>query len=134
MFGRIWAFLTSFVLILVLCLSRWTLPFVFVVALYRGFTFVINVFWIIIKFGVGTGLVLLVVYFVLLLLYSILLLVVCVFLMKFFAEARCGGFRGAINWRHFGHSGFYFAAAITAFAFLEYLILTLTISRIVFVI
>lgn len=130
---RIFAFGLAFLLVLVVCLNRWTMLLSFIVAGYQGFSAVLNLYWIIAKFGV-VGIVLLVIYAILLVGLAVLTICMIVFCMRVGACARGAGMRGAIDWPVLGRGTLMLGIAISAFALLEYLFFFVILSRIVFVV
>ena len=133
MIGRMWLFVVSFAIIFVVSLNRWTVFVVFPITAYHGFSIVINMYWVIARFGVPLGSVLLVTYLLILVAVLVLVLVATVYCMRICVPARSGGLRGAINWRCFGRDTLSFLCAITVVALVEYFLYWAILSKFVFV-
>lgn len=134
MIGRVFSFAVMIGFIFVLCLNRWTSFLAFGVATYQGFNIVINLYWIIARFGVATGAVLFFIYGLMLIILTILTVIAIVFCLRVTEPCRCGGMRGGIKWRDLKSQIVYFAAAITIFSFVEWLWFMLILSKIVFIV
>ncbi|MDR0462499.1 MAG: hypothetical protein LBG88_04205 [Christensenellaceae bacterium] len=132
--ARIFAFAIIFGLVFALTLHKWTVFLVFPIAGYKGFEIFINLYWTITKFGMATGTVLFVCYFIILLALLVLTLAMMVFCMRFCEPIRLGGFRGGVQWKCFWPPAIKFLVAIVIFAIGEYFIYWLLLSKFVFVV
>jgi hypothetical protein len=134
MIGRIFSFGLMMALVFVLCLNRWTAFLAFGAAVYSGFSIVINLYWIIARFGVATGAVLFFVYAIMLSILTILTMIAIVFCLRVTEQCRHGGIRGGIKWRECRNKCVYFLVAICVFSFVEWLWFMLLLSKIVFIV
>ena len=132
--GRIFYFAMMFALIFIVCLNRFTVFAVFGIAIYMGFSLVINLYWIIARFGIATGFVLLFVYSVLLLFYTIFVLIAIVFCLRVTSPVRTGGMRGGIQKFDFARHCGIFLAFVAGFALAEYLCFLFFVSKIVYIV
>jgi len=132
--GRLLDFVIFFGIIFVVCLHRWTVFFVFLLAGYRGFSMVVNLYWSLAKFSVISGVALFLVYLILFLILLIIFLAAIVFCLRATAEVRRGGWRGGIRWQDFTKGGIVLLCIIIGFALLEWALYWLILSKIMFVI
>ena len=116
------------------CLHRWTYWICFVLAAYQGFTLVVNLYWILAKFGLVVGLPLFIVYLVLLLALVGLYICAIVYCMRTGAKARELGLKSGINLKRVGRDALVALAAAGVFALVEWLFYFIILSKIVFVV
>jgi hypothetical protein len=134
--GRVFFFALMTAGVFLLCLNRFTVFGVFAVALYQGFHVVVNLYWVIARFGFATGSLLLLCYSVLLLVYSAILITAVIWCLRVTAPARAGGggVRGAIKWREFLQQCAVFGVVVFVFALTEYVLFLVLISKIVYIV
>jgi hypothetical protein len=133
MLNRVFDFVVIFGIIFALCLHRWTVIFVFAAVGYKAFSIIINLYWIIVKFGLFSGIILFVVYLVLFFVLLVLVTAAAVYCMRTCADARNNGLRDGMRWNEFARGCGVFLCVVTAVAFCEWLIYALILSKIVFV-
>ena len=134
MMGRAFYFLLFAVVIFVFSLFKWTVWLVFVMAAYRGFTIVINLWWVVAIFGMGMGFVLFLIYFFILIAQLLLTFVVMVYCVRECSWGRRGGLRGNLRIKEWYKPGLMIAVAILALALVEWFMFWLILSRFVFVV
>jgi len=132
--GRIFAFFVMMGLTMLVCMHRWTLFLVFGLATYHGFNVVINLYWIIARFGVATGSVLFTFYIFILIAVMVTYIVMTVYCMRVCTPIRGAGFRNCFKWSEVGSACISFAIACAVIAVTEFLIFYLLISKIVFIV
>jgi len=133
MVGRIFYFALFFALVFLVCLHRWTVWLAFPLALFKGFSFIVNMWWIVAKFGFVTGLVLFFFYLVWFIVLLMLVVAVIVYCLRACETCRRGGLRGGLRWREVGKSAGIFLVAVTILAFFEWVSYWLVLSKIVFI-
>ena len=131
--GRVFFCVLFFGVIFLMSLNRFTMWGVAIMLAYRGFALVINLYWVLLKFGFTTGLVLFFIYLVLFLTLVAFYLVAAVFCLRVCAPVRAGGLRGGIRWGEFSHAALTFLCYILAFAIIEWGMYWAVLSKIVFV-
>lgn len=132
--GRLFGTVIFFAFIFATCMHRWTVFFAFGLIGYQGFTLVVNVYWAISKFGVVSGMVLFILYLILLIILLMIIICVTAFLIRVTAEIRKCGLRGGMKWRLFFKQCIIIATVIIAFAFFEWFLYRLILSKFVFVV
>jgi len=132
--GRVLDFALLFLGIFLVCMHRWTVFLVFPYVAYRGFSIVVNLYWIFAKFGMFTGLALFLSYLFWFIVLLFIVFAVIIYCMRMCAGVRRGGFRGAIRWNDFARHCGVFLGVICVFAFLEWLVYWLVLSKIVFIV
>lgn len=121
------------VLVFILSLSKWTVLFVFPYIALRGFFSVINLFWIIDRFGMFHGLPFFLIYLVILFIVLIFFIVAATFILKRASHARQYGFKCGFSWREIRRPIFHIIIGIATIAFLEWLLYFLILGRMVYV-
>ena len=132
--GRVFFFALMCGFVFLLCMNKWTVFGVFAVALYQGFHVMVNLYWVIARFGFATGSLLLVSYFFVLIIYSAIMITAIVFLLRATAGVRTGGIRGAIKWREFFNQAAVFGVVVFVFSLVEYILFLVFISKIVYIV
>jgi len=132
--GRLLGFTVFFGIIFIMCLHRWTVFFVFLIAGYRGFSTVVNLYWSLAKFSIVSGIALFLVYLILFLILLVIFLSAIVFCLRATAEVRRGGWRGGICWKNFSKGCVVLLCVIVGFALFEWVLYWLILSKIMFVI
>lgn len=134
MMGRVLYFALFVVAIFLLSLNRWTVWLVFILAVYRGFVLVINIWWIIATFGMVMGLGLFLIYLVLFIVLLVLTETVMVYCIRENVWCRRGGLRGNLRWRDWQKPLLIFLSCIVVLAITEFIFYWLVLSRFVFVV
>ena len=130
--ARLFEFTTITAFIFLVCLNTYTALFTLAYCGLRTCTIVINIYWIIAKFGIISGLVILLVYIFFLILLLLVYIALAVYMLKTCAQIRRNGFRYAIRWKALWHALLIFALAITIIALLEWLVYILILSKFIF--
>ena len=131
--GRLFDFVIFFGIVFVVCLHRWTVFFVFLLAGYRGFSMVVNLYWSLAKFSVVSGIALFLVYLVLFLILLVIFLAAIVFCLRVAAEVRRAGWRGGICWKNFTKGCIVLLCVVVGFSLLEWVLYWLILGKIMFV-
>ena len=132
--ARLFEFATVAAFIFLVCLNTYTALLALAYCGLRTCTIVINIYWIIAKFGLISGLVMLIFYIFFLLLLLAVFVALVIFMLKNCAQIRRNGFRYAIKWRDFWRTIFIFAVIITVIALLEWLVYILILSKFIFLV
>jgi hypothetical protein len=93
---------------------------------------VVNLYWIIARFSLLNGLVLLLAYGLFLIVLMLVCVCLVVFMLKNCSRIRRNGFRYGIRWDDFWRTLFVFALVITAIALVEWFVWWLILSKFVF--
>jgi hypothetical protein len=134
MIARMFSFAVSFAIIFVLSFKKWTVIIIFPLAGYKGFEIFINLYWTITKFGMATGIVLLITYFVFLTVLLVITLAAAIYCMRLCEPVRLGGFRCGVDWNGALYNVLKFFGAVFVFALAEYFVYYLILSKLVFVV
>jgi hypothetical protein len=130
--GRIFDFILALALVFLLSLHRWTVLLVFPFVALKSYTLVVNLYWIVARFGFMAGGVLFFIYLFWLIVIMIVFITAVVFLLRSCAGVRQGGFRGALQTKRFLKSMGIFVGVILAIGFLEWVLYALVLSKFVF--
>lgn len=133
-FARLLDFVLVCAFVFLIGLTSYTALLAFVYISFRASTIVINLYWVIAKFGVISGMVLFLVYLFFLILLLLFFAVVIIYILKYCAQIRRNGFRHGINWKEFWHGLFIFFLAITVIAVCEGLVYWLILSKFIFLV
>ena len=131
---RLIDFLFSFGLVMLFCLSKWTFLLVFPFLAFRSFWMVVNLFWILDRFGMAHGLVLFLVYSVVLTFVLMVFICSIIFALKRGKQCRVYGLRVGLRWGEVRAHACCFLIILTAVGFVEWLLYFLVLSRMVFII
>jgi len=121
-------------MIFVFSLSRWTVWLVFVMAAYRGFVTVVNLYWIVATIGMVMGFALFIVYLILFLLLIVLMIIVMIICIRECSWIRKGGFRCNLRWKDWQRHSIVCITTIISFAILEWIMYWLILSRFIYVV
>ena len=120
-------------LVFLLNMTKWTFLFTFPYLAFRAFWMMINLFWIIDRFGFMHGSVLFIVYLVVLVTLLIIFACACVFIIKRGRMCRMYGFRSGLRWMDIRRSVYSIVLWVAFVAFVEWLMYILVLSRLVFI-
>jgi ABC-type multidrug transport system fused ATPase/permease subunit len=132
-FGRVFEFVVFSAFVFLVCLHSWTALLCFPLLAFRGFSLVINIYWIIAKFGMFTGLGLLIVYVIILVGLIGLYACLALYIMGQCSQVRCCGFRGH-KFREFFRCMFWFTVVFVAIALVEWVLYFLMFSKMIFLV
>ena len=123
LWARIFGFALFFACAFVVCLNKWTSWLVFPLIAFQGFTLVINMYWILTRFGIATAVPLFIFY--LLIMLALLVLEICavIYLLHL---------RGRIRGNNVARPCFMFLCSIAVFALVEWVLYWLILARLVF--
>ena len=131
--ARLMEFSFGLLLVFIFNLSRFSFWLTFPYIAFRAFWKVINLFWIVDRFGFTHGSVFFLVYLILFLFMLFLFIVSALFLIKRCAQIRKYGFRVGCRWHEVRRPCFYIIVGILAVGVLEWLMYFLVLSRLVYV-
>lgn len=131
--ARLFDFLLVFAFVFLVCLTGPTSLLCFPYLIFRGFSIVINCYWIIAKFGLMGGLLLFIVYLVVLLLLTAIFLCAMVFVMRHCTSIRRHGFR-THRWRDFFRGLGVILTIVFILALAEWLFYVLFLSKVIFLV
>ncbi|MCL2846608.1 MAG: hypothetical protein FWE38_02855 [Firmicutes bacterium] len=126
-------FAFAFVLVMLFSLSKWTVLLVFPYLAFRGFWVVINLFWVIDRFGFAHAAVLFFVYLIVLITLLIIFAAAVLFALRRGKACRMFGLRCGLGWREVRRPLTTFAVILFCVAVIEWLLYFLVLSRMVFV-
>ena len=127
-------FVFGLLLVLLFSMTKWTVLFTFPYVAFRAFWVVINLYWIVDRFGFLHGFVLFLVYLVVLTALLVLFLCATIFALRRGKVCRQYGFKEAFRWREIRNTVYALTMALALVAFLEWLLYFTILSRMVFVI
>jgi len=128
-FGRFFDIFLKGLLIFLVALTPFTRWIVFPLLALRGYWVVVNMFWIVSRFGIS-GIVLAIVYFFILMIVLSLLVVFAIYLIKLAKQVRLYGLRSCDH-RAF-KTTMMFAFVVFVLSFFEWMLYFLILSRMVF--
>jgi hypothetical protein len=113
-------------------LSKWTWLLTFPYLSFRAFWAVINLYWIVNRFGFIHGLLFFVVYLIVFLVLLCMLAFACIFIIKKCQQIRAYGFRSCIRWREIGKPIFWFTLCIAFIALVEWFMYFMILARLIY--
>ena len=120
-------------LVFIFGLSRWTVFFIFPFVALRGFWIVMNLFWIVNRFGFLHGLPFIITYFLVFMVVAIVFICGCIYAIKKSKQIRCFGFRSCVSFREDKRPvGTIIFAAVTI-AVIEFFLYFLILARMLYV-
>ena len=119
-------------LVFLMCLSKWTMWLAFPYLAFRGYWIVVNIFWVLDRFGFLPGILLIVIYTVWLSILLILFIIATIFLLRHCANIRKFGFRCNRTRRDFFHGLAMLGITVLFIAVVEWLVYWLILSRMIF--
>jgi len=123
----------AFILVVLLGMTKWTMLFIFPYLSFRAFWAVINIFWIIDRFGAFHGAVLVIIYAIILLSLLVLFTAACVFALKRGRSVQLYGLRCGYRLAEIRRSLVTMTIFLVTIAFIEWLLYFLILSRMLFV-
>ncbi|MCL2755816.1 MAG: hypothetical protein FWE45_02075 [Firmicutes bacterium] len=114
-------------------LSKFSFWLTFPYVGFRAFWMVVNLFWIVDRFGFVHGSIFFFAYLVIFIILIIMFSLACIFIMKRCAQIRKFGWRSGCSFREIRHPLFWLTASILLIAFVEWLLYFLILGRMVYI-
>ncbi|MCL2569939.1 MAG: hypothetical protein FWE16_01895 [Firmicutes bacterium] len=133
-FSRFLDFGFAILLVILFCMTKWTSWLTFPFIAFRAFWSVINLFFIVDRFGFFHGMPLFIVYLIVFVFTTIIFICACIFVLKRGRLCRLYGSRVGYNWNEIKRAVFAILTAVVVVALIEWLLYFLILSRLAFVI
>lgn len=131
---RFFDIIFALMLVFLFNMSKFSMWLTFPYLGFRAFWSVVNLFWIIDRYGFVHGGVFFIFYLVIFIAVLLLLLVSTVFMIKKCAQIRKFGFRGCCRWHDIKRPIAWICTGVFAIGFVEWLLYFLVLGRLVFII
>ena len=132
-FSRFLDVFFGLLLIFLFAMTKWTVLLVFPYIAFRGFWMVVNLFWIIDRYGILHGLPFFLVYLVIFFLLIVLFICACIFILRRGTVVRQYGFRVGCSWRETQKGLMLILFGIAAVAFVEWLLYFALLRHLIYV-